>query len=202
MRRFHRPIARVVLRTCQRLGDHSAASVDDLVQDTYLKLCADNFRLLRQFVQQHPDAFLGYIKVIAANTARDHFKSIRTRRRGNQLPHVDMDQDLVVTRDGEPGTRRFLEQTVLLSQIREHLDKCNFGPDKERNTTIFWLHYRLGLSAASIAALPEIGLAEKGVESTIIRLTRALRMQITSTITAHGSESAPKNEGIMPAESL
>ncbi|HMH12440.1 MAG TPA: RNA polymerase sigma factor [Edaphobacter sp.] len=202
VRRFHRPIARVVFRTCERLGHSSPGLVDDLVQDTYLKLCAENFRMLRQFVQQHPEAFLGYIKVIAANTARDHFKSIRTQRRGSELAPVEMEQDLAVARDGAPGTRKFMEQAVLLDQIGEHLDKCNLGPDKDRNATIFWLHYRLGLSAASIAALPEIGLGEKGVESTIIRLTRALRIQIAPAITPHVSGNASKNEGITPAESL
>jgi RNA polymerase sigma-70 factor, ECF subfamily len=53
VRRFHRLIATVILRTASRLGDASKQTVDDLIQETYLKLCADDFRILRTFEQQH-----------------------------------------------------------------------------------------------------------------------------------------------------
>src|ERR1700678_966659 len=82
VRRFHRLIATVILRTASRLGDSSKQTVDDLIQETYLKLCADDFRILRSFEQQHPDAFTGYIKVVTANVVRDHFKSAHTKKRG------------------------------------------------------------------------------------------------------------------------
>src|ERR1700678_3100899 len=86
VRRFHRLIASVVLRTATRFGDSSRQTVDDLIQETYLKLCADKFRILRNFEQQHPDAFLGYIKVLAANVVRDHFKASYSQKRGaNQV---------------------------------------------------------------------------------------------------------------------
>src|SRR5580658_950916 len=82
VRRFHRLIATVTLRTAGRLGDASKQTVDDLIQETYLKLCADDFRILRSFEQQHPDAFTGYIKVVTANVVRDHFKSAHSKKRG------------------------------------------------------------------------------------------------------------------------
>src|SRR5437763_17160334 len=71
VRRYQRPIARVVYRVAERYADASPVVVDDLVQETYLKLCADNFRLLRTYVHEHPDGFASYIKVIASNLARD-----------------------------------------------------------------------------------------------------------------------------------
>jgi hypothetical protein len=49
VRRFHRLIAAVILRTASRLCEASKQTVDDLIQETYLKLCADDFRVLRGF---------------------------------------------------------------------------------------------------------------------------------------------------------
>jgi RNA polymerase sigma-70 factor (ECF subfamily) len=92
VRRFHRLIATVILRIASRLGDSSKQTVDDLIQETYLKLCADDFRILRTFEQQHPDAFIGYVKVVAANVVRDHFKSSHTKKRGaGHLEQIEED---------------------------------------------------------------------------------------------------------------
>jgi RNA polymerase sigma-70 factor, ECF subfamily len=57
VQRFHRLIATVALRVARRWGEPSPQVIDDLVQETYLKLCADNFQALRAFKPHHPDAF-------------------------------------------------------------------------------------------------------------------------------------------------
>jgi hypothetical protein len=62
--RFHRPISLSIVRVAHQWGTLPQQVVDDLVQDTYLKLCVDTCRLLRDFSVQHPDAVLGYVKTI------------------------------------------------------------------------------------------------------------------------------------------
>jgi RNA polymerase sigma-70 factor (ECF subfamily) len=119
--RFHRLIATVALRVARRWGESSPQLIDDLVQETYLKLCGDNFRMLRKFKSDHPDAFCGYLNVVTANLVHDHFK---------------------------------------------------------RDRKLFWLYYRVGLTADAIAGLQSIGLSTKGVESNLLRLTRLLRDEI------------------------
>jgi hypothetical protein len=49
VRRFHRLIAKVVLRIATRLGDSSRGTVDDPIQETYLKLSSDNDRIFSRF---------------------------------------------------------------------------------------------------------------------------------------------------------
>ena len=93
--RFQRPISLSIKRTACQWGKDPAQFVDDLLQETYLKLCADKCRLLLQFAGQHSDeAVLGYIKTIAINVAHDHFKSLHSQKRGagetDQL-HEDFD---------------------------------------------------------------------------------------------------------------
>jgi len=203
VRRFHRLIAKVALRGAVRFGDASRQTVDDLVQETYLKLCTNNYRILREFDHRHPDAFIGYVQVIAANVVRDHFKSSYSKKRGAN--HVEGISDELAPACGEDssGSPRAIERGVLIQQVQRHLDVFVTGADQERDSQIFWLYYRVGLSAAAIAALPGVGLTTKGVESLILRITRALRDQMTVAAKPGELESAHgPSEGILPVESF
>jgi len=199
VRRFHRLIATVILRTASRLGDSSRQTVDDLIQETYLKLCADDFRLLRSFEQHHPDAFTGYIKVVTANVVRDHFKSAHTKKRGSGYLE-QMEEDFVpIAGEDTPGSPKLIERAVLMQEITRHLDICVAGPDQERNSQIFWLHYRAGLSARAIAELPGIGITTKGVESIILRITKELRERMAEPRVGNPDQIRQGPEGFVPA---
>jgi len=197
--RFHRPIAIVVMRIACRFGNPSRDVIDDLVQETYLRLCADNYSALRRFVEQHPNAFLAYIKTVAANVARDYFKAICSAKRGaNQVQGLP--EDFAPSAPAEaPGQELWIQRSLLLKEIQEHLSACLRGRDRERTTMIFWLYYRAGLSAGEIASLPGIGLNIKGVESTLLRTTRMLRERMDC---GQMRQSLNKAEGILPASSF
>jgi RNA polymerase sigma-70 factor, ECF subfamily len=198
--RFHRPISLSIIRTAYLWNRVSQPIVDDLVQETYLKLCADHCRLLHAFAQEHPEAIEGYIKTIATNVARDYFKARDSQKRGageDQESLTDVDPR---ARTGSPGSAETMERQVLLKQIDHCLASCAAGPEQERDRTIFWLYYQQGMSAKAIAALPSVGLTPKGVESAIFRLTRLVREQIVQfRAEPHGKASGQK--GFRPAES-
>jgi RNA polymerase sigma-70 factor (ECF subfamily) len=175
VRRFHRLIAKVVLRVATRFGDPSSQTADDLIQETYLKFCADNCRLLREFDHRHPDAFLGYVQVVAANVARDHFKSAYSKRRGANKVESMAEEIVAAASRSSAGSPGAIERAVLFQEVQHNLELCVIGKDQDRNKRIFWLYYRVGLSAGDIATLPGIGLTTKGVESIILRITRDLR---------------------------
>jgi RNA polymerase sigma-70 factor, ECF subfamily len=202
VRRFHRLIAAVVLRTASRLGDCSTQAVDDLIQETYLKLCSDRFRLLRQFDQRHPDAFLGFVRVVAANVVRDHFKSLHSIKRGAKHTENISEDLFPIAAEESAGSPKAIQRTVLIHEIERHLAVSVSGPDEDRNARIFWLYYRTGLSAAAIATLPGIGLTTKGVESLILRITRELRSRMVDSSRSCPTVTRGVNEGILPAESL
>jgi RNA polymerase sigma-70 factor (ECF subfamily) len=202
VRRFHRLIAAVVLRTAAQFGDSSRQTTDDLIQETYLKLCADKFCILRNFKPQHPDAFLGYVRILAANVARDHFKASYSQKRGaNQVEDI-RDECVPAASEDSAGSAKSMERAVLIREIKHHLAFCVVGPEQERNSKIFWLHYRAGMSSRAIADLPGIGLSTKGVESIIIRITRELRERMAQPKRVGRNETPRKAEGIMPAESF
>jgi hypothetical protein len=45
---------------------------------------------------------------------------------------------------------------------------------------VFWLYYGLGFKGVEIARIPDIGLTQKGIESLLLRLVRAVRAQLRS----------------------
>jgi RNA polymerase sigma-70 factor (ECF subfamily) len=176
--------------------------VDDLIQETYLKLCADNFRILRTFEQHHPDAFIAYVKVVTANVVRDHFKAAHTQKRGaNQVEGIT-DDFVPVAANSSPGSPRAIERAILLEEVGRHVEEWVVGPDQERNRRIFWLYYRVGLSARAIADLFGQELSTKGVETIISRITRQLRDRMSQADHGIGHEKRRAAEGILHAESF
>jgi RNA polymerase sigma-70 factor (ECF subfamily) len=178
--RFRRPISLSIIRKAYEWGEIPRQIVDDLVQETYLKLCSNRCRLLLQFASEHPDAVVGYIKTIALNVARDHFKSLHSQKRGsgevNQLEKFEPN-----AASSALGGPEAMEREALLGQISHCLEACTQGPDQERDRSIFWLHYRQGMSTKDIAALPTVDLSPKGVESAIGRMIRLVREQLVDT---------------------
>ena len=179
MRRYHRLIAGVVFRTTQKWGESSPATIDDLIQEIYLKLCADDYRLLRAFDPKHADAIYGYLKVIAANVVHDRLKALHSEKRGGE--RVVGDLTTLENRSGvgeASGSKHAMEREILLREIDAHLNASLSGGTADRDRTIFWLYYRQGFTTKAIALLPAIGLTIKGVESTIFRLTKLVRRRL------------------------
>ena len=156
--------------------------MDDLIQDTYLKLCNDHCRLLRSFHPEHSNSIYGFVKVMAANVVHDHFKAERARS-GVPGGRPNLSRSLYSpTRKQEQrrqAVRDAMERQIRLREVDEVLVRVAAGPDEKRNRMIFFLYYRQGLTAREIAALPALDLTTKGVESTIARLTRMIRSHIT-----------------------
>lgn len=168
-RRFHPVIAAVVLRTARRWVEPPHQLIDDLTQDTFLKLCGDGGRMLRSFEFRHDDAFFGFLKKVAANVVHDHFKAQLTVKRGADRTDPIPDQGGLESADASRSDSDGLDRAVLLRQVSEVMDRAFTGEDKERNCQIFWLYHRHGMSASEIAALP-FGLNTKGVETLLRRM--------------------------------
>ncbi len=177
VRRFNRPISLSILRISRKFGHGPGQVVEDLVQDTYVKLCADHCRHLLEFAiaNPDPDKILGYIKTIAANVARDYFKSQYSQKKGGgkaqeSLAEIDPKADANCL-----GGEAEIERRIRRKEIDDCAVNCTAGPQQERDLLIFRLYYWVGMTAKEIAALPEIGLGEKGVESVLHWITRTVQ---------------------------
>lgn len=185
--RIHGLIAGAVVRAMRQYGRApSREQVDDLVQDTYVKLCADNLSALRRFRGGHPAALVAYLRIVAHNATRDRLRASASEKRG--AGRIDATGDEVLAQVADPrGDADPADRRVLLGQIERLLNDSGVAGDRDRR--IFWLYYRHGLTARAIAALPSVGLTAKGVESTIFRLTRLVREMVSAPIRREGNDA-------------
>jgi RNA polymerase sigma-70 factor (ECF subfamily) len=202
--RLQPTIAMVALRIARQWGQSSPDVVDDLIQETYLKLCADRGKVLREFEQRHPDALFGFIKVVTANIVRDHFKAQHTEKRGAGKEPDELDEKVnTVAEGGGTGSPESIEQEILLKEIDDCLVRHLEQPSLERDRMVFWFYFRHGMTAQAISTLPAIGLSTKGVESVILRLTRLVRSELAEARFKKEAEAKQaKKKGFLPAESL
>jgi RNA polymerase sigma-70 factor (ECF subfamily) len=162
-----RPIfARIVYRVATNSRAAQPGDIDDAIQECFLKLQA-----ARGNSQALPSAFdseetaVAYLKVLAANAARDYFRMKNAEKRSAAKTTSLEDQLHEVIGGDAPA----LEREVLIRQIDRFL------PGGAKARTVFWLYYRQGFTAKEIASVPAFHLTPKGVESLIRRLTTVIR---------------------------
>ena len=184
--RFQVVIAAAVLRTARHWGEPSRSQLDDLVQDTYLKLCEDDSRLLRSFQPRQEDSIYGFLKVVAANVVHDHYKAALAAKRGASQTEAIIEPTQNAPEATVADSYSAVSQRLQLEQIDKVLRLVTAGKDQERKRTIFWLRHRQGLTASEIASIPSFGLTTEGVESVLMRLSVVIR--------SHFENSSPHRE--------
>ncbi len=179
VRRFQPLISSVVAQVARQNGPLAQPVIDDLVQETYLKLCANNYKLLKDFSGTLENSMFAYIKVTAASVALDYFKSLRSQRRGGGIKFANLDDaehgpSVKSQASSSPGA----EQAVVLAEIDQVVAKVTDGENAERDRLIFRLYYHQGFTAADIADVPAVNLTAKGIESLLYRITALVRKEI------------------------
>ena len=178
IRRFQPVIAAAVVRTARSFGDAPRQLLDDLIQDTYLKLCEHDSRLLRSFRPRAEKSIYGYLKVVARNIVCDHFKAELAAKRGAGQTEAIADTVPIDPKTKGADGVRAMHRNLQLDEVNRALLKVTAGKDQRRKCAIFWLRHRQGYTASEIASLPEVGLSTEGVESVLLRLTLMVRGQI------------------------
>jgi RNA polymerase sigma-70 factor (ECF subfamily) len=199
VRRFNPVIARSILRVAVRHGISDNSVIDDLIQETYLKICANDRKLLRAFSPQHEDSAFGFLKVVSARVAQDYFKSRLGEKRAFESEAEPLEDAGVSNREkGGNSALSPAERAVLIDEIDRTLIRVIPASDVERTRRVFWLYYRAGFTANSIASIPVLGLTTKGVESLLFRVTRLVRESLSEKT----KEEASRSKGFQQAESF
>lgn len=169
-------LAGVAARTLRRYFPNSPQMkemVADAVQDAILKLCANDFRALRQLEWRHDGALRGLLQVTAANVAHDF-----ARKRLSEKWNVDKEESLE-----EPGLvmpeespEKPMHQNIFLKQLARCLEKLLSGdPDSTRDIAMFLLFYGSRVTAPDLARLYKLNVRK--VENTVARLVRLARVK-------------------------
>ena len=196
VRRFQRPIALAVLRTARCWDVHSPAIIDDLVQETFLRLCKEDCRLLRNFVPREPDSIIGYLKILAANVTHDKLRNEKALKRGGSFHQRETEpSDLDALVPPSSGSESF-DRSIRRNEIDQALRSFIPGRLTDRDRTIFWLYFEQGFSAREIGQIASIGLTVKGVESSIHRRTQ----QVRAALARPAAKGSP--EGISPSTTI
>src|SRR6478752_3314483 len=90
VRRTQPLIASVIINTVRRWREPAPSLVDDLIQDTYVKLFANDRKALRSIKNEYENTIFGYLKVVASNVVRDHF-----RQPANKADEVELDDAIL-----------------------------------------------------------------------------------------------------------
>src|SRR5579864_928638 len=179
VRRTQPLIASVLINTLRRWREPAPSLVDDLIQDTYVKLFANDRKALRSIKNEYENTIFGYLKVVASNVVRDHF-----RQPANKADEIEL-SDAVLPPG--PQDRERLEFLQKKEQVKGILETLSSSETYERDVGIFWLFYEQGYTAKEISLLPTAGLTVKGVEAVLLRLTRYVRGKL-------GPENTEKDE--------
>jgi RNA polymerase sigma-70 factor (ECF subfamily) len=167
VRRTQPLIASVIINTVGRWKQPAPTLVDDLIQDTYVKLFANDKKALRSIKNEHENTIFGYLKVIASNVVRDHF-----RQPINKADEVELTDAVVPPGPHDKEHLNFVENK---EEVKTVLKTLSSSETCERDVAIFWFYYEQGYTAKEISLMPHLGLTVKGVEGVILRLTRYLR---------------------------
>jgi len=179
VRRFQPLIAGVVTKCVFKRKRPKPDLIDDVVQATFLKLCANNFKALRNFSFKDDHGFFGFLKVVASHAVEDYFRAQNSQKHGSGQEEDDIDESRMPPPSGS-NPNQPVENAIVLTQIDRCLAKLASDQNFTRDYTIFWLYYRQGLTAKAISTLPGITLSVKGVESTLLRLTRYVKVCLTN----------------------
>jgi RNA polymerase sigma-70 factor (ECF subfamily) len=180
IRRLQPVLARVAYRVACEWGVENASEIDDILQESFLKIGARRGELLRRLPLEDEASTLAYLKVTTANCARDYLRAKYAEKRGQDLTiRADDRIDELIPGAGSAS----LEKEILLQQI----DRALVAPPRDR--CIFWMYYRQGFTANEIAAIPEFALTQKGVESLLFRHSATVRKAF-----AEGGVRNEKNE--------
>jgi RNA polymerase sigma-70 factor (ECF subfamily) len=172
-RRFQPVIARVVFKRLSRYTRWvDRDRVDNLVQETFLKIIKDDCKALRNFEFWHEHAFQGFVKIMAANVVEDDIRQKNSERRGGGQTHENID-DLLQHPPDPSRSPQSIFNNLRMSEIEKCLKKRKADPHFDRDYKIFWLYFRDGFTALEISLLPDIAFKNvKGVESVLLRLVK------------------------------
>ncbi|MFY9223557.1 MAG: RNA polymerase sigma factor [Blastocatellia bacterium] len=179
IRRFHRYITVCVFRETR----NSKLDTSELIQEVFLKLFANNQKILKDFQGTTEDSVFVYLATVVHSVVKDQIRREIAQKRSAVFVELDRpvnrEQEIFLI-DILPATLEtspdvMFEERIILKTLKDLLKSALFGPNAARDTIIFNLHVINGLSAGEIAELPNIGLNANNVQTIITRTKEKLK---------------------------
>lgn len=187
VRRYSSRIVCALRRSLAQAGaSGDSAMLSDLVQEVYLRLLANDRRVLREFRGTTELALVTYLARVARSVALDSVRSSRARKRAANVKSLDDDEgpekdyisELRASDDSSP--ERPIEEALGQARIRELFARALGGKNAARDALVFQLHVFEELTAREIAVFPGLELSVGNVETIIVRARARLRRALES----------------------
>jgi RNA polymerase sigma-70 factor (ECF subfamily) len=162
----------IVSGVIRALGGWSASrrsEIDDLIQESFVRLCANDYRALRSFRSEDSNALCAYLRTVAASVTTDHLRSAAALKHGAGQPAISLDDLVREPSAGQDAIAR-IERGMLLRVVERCLES-----QKDRDRAIFWLYHRHGLTPKAISALQTSSMSQRGIETLVYRMTATVR---------------------------
>jgi DNA-directed RNA polymerase specialized sigma24 family protein len=171
MRRYHLLIVKIVSRTIRRWFQPTPSLLDDLFEDVLAKICASDFRALRELEWRHEGTLRGLLQVVSSTVAQDHLRRCLSLSRSL---HLEQQLEEFVHDREVKSPHSAVEHKILLRQLACRLAQLiPHEPNRTRDIAMFLLYYGYRVTAAELARIYRLGT--KTVESKLLRLTRLAR---------------------------
>lgn len=171
IKRFNLFVYAVISRECKKRGRLAAAyTIDDLAQEVYVKVA----RHLNHYRGRYENSFLLYLKIIALNTVKNHYRKQHAAGRPQEEKRISLHDVRADYRNERPmpvmeliPSADWCEEARLadrLEQVEFCLQKIlNTSRHRTRDERIFHYYFLRDISVESIASYPEIDLSQQRV---------------------------------------
>jgi DNA-directed RNA polymerase specialized sigma24 family protein len=170
LRRYHLLIVKVSSRTIRRWFKPTPSVLDDLFEEVLVKICANEFRALRELEWRHEGTLRGLLQVVSSTVAQDYLRRCLARSRSL---HLEQQLEEFVHEREVKDPHSAVEHKILLQQIASRMAQLISEPNRTRDIAMFLLYFGYRVTAAEIARLYHLGT--KTVESKLLRLSRLAR---------------------------
>jgi len=193
--RFDDRIRLVIYRECKAIiiDERDAQfqeTIEDLVQDVYMKLLANNCKALKDFIGASENSIYTYLGIIARNVVLNYATKMNAQKRPTVERSIDEVLD-ITEKGGKIRIKNFgsspfddLEVEFLKEELETILDRIMTGSFKQRNKLIIKLHIYWGLSAEEIVSQLPYQMSPKTVSNLITRIKQQLREQLLDQMMA------------------
>lgn len=196
-KRYHRHICYVIGRELNRLHRYKGHNlVEDLVQEVYTKLLANDCQALKDFEGKYENSIFTYLEIIAVRIVLKDYERCKTQKRSNLCKEVSLDAEVWNIHDRRlsdlkelveiEGWESEFECAELQEEIEYHLKKIlDHRRNQARDQLIFRYYLYAGLDAEEIALIHGIQLSPKTVLNIIGELKQELGTCLKASLVAY-----------------
>ncbi len=177
--RFHRYITVCVFRESRNYK----LDPSELTQEIFLKLLANDRKILKDFHGLTEDSVFAYLATIVYSTVKDQIRREIAQKRSAIVVSLDKPIDFqqeislkdILPAGTETSPDVMFQERIIPKKLKELLKSALSGANAARDTIIFHLHIINGLSPREIGEMPNVALNTNNVQTIITRTKERLK---------------------------